>query len=103
MRPYLLKYRAVPVDILLEFPRLKAINTQADEVSDAVTSKLPELEQVEMKPQGFVIRRRDQCKFVGPKAFYNRADQRKLFFSAFTDYDVVATAAELAALKMTPP
>ncbi|VUZ44915.1 unnamed protein product, partial [Hymenolepis diminuta] len=60
MRPNLLKYKGMPVKDLMNFSRLEAVNTRSEEIINAVNSKLPHLNVVEVESLGLCICRRDE-------------------------------------------
>nr|CDS26832.1 expressed protein [Hymenolepis microstoma] len=60
MRPYLIQYKGMPIEALVKFPRLAAIDTQPHEIICAVISKLPHLKLVDMGLSGLFICRRDE-------------------------------------------
>ncbi|KAM3180917.1 hypothetical protein ACTXT7_015377 [Hymenolepis weldensis] len=60
MRPNLLQYKGMPVVDLMNFSRLGAVNTKSDEIVNAVNSKLPHLNVVEIESLGLCICRRDE-------------------------------------------
>lgn len=71
MRPYLIQQKGMPVGALMKFPRLSAINTQADEITNAANSKLCHWNVVDKRLWGIFISRRDGCR---PKQIFKTFD-----------------------------
>ncbi|VDN99930.1 unnamed protein product [Rodentolepis nana] len=78
MRPYLIRFRGVPVRTFTDYPRLASVGAQPQEIISAVISKLPHLKIVHMAYCGIFISRRDE--------YYGIDDHRRVFLHTLCWY-----------------